>query len=144
MLKEKLPGLPGPSKGATTSRENTIAFLINQVFDVRVLRDVPRHCCGSCVSWSGRCRKSVRGRIALDSPCESYQERVGVTAFRPCVEYQWEALEDQHAKRLILDVLTKIQQPISSTLLEHERIIQGKVRASIKSIMKEELGVDLA
>jgi hypothetical protein len=58
--------------------------------------------------------------------------------------YQWEALEDQHAKRLILGALIGYQQPISSALLERERTIRGKVRASIVAILKEESGVDLA
>jgi len=54
--------------------------------------------------------------------------------------YQWEALPDESAEKLIVDALTKYQRPISPELEEHEKVIEDKVRASILGVLKEELG----
>ena len=54
--------------------------------------------------------------------------------------YQWEALEDQHAEKLILESLSKYQRPFSPSLKQHEEIIQGKVRTAIQDVLSAELG----
>jgi hypothetical protein len=54
--------------------------------------------------------------------------------------YQWEAVEDQHAEKLIVDALAKYQRPISAELEEHEKVIEDRVRTSILGVLKEELG----
>jgi len=54
--------------------------------------------------------------------------------------YQWEALEDEHAKKLILESLSKYQRPFSPFLKQHEETIRGKVRAAIQDVLKAELG----
>ena len=54
--------------------------------------------------------------------------------------YQWEALENDHAKKLILESLSKYQQPISATLEEQEKVIHDKARTEIIEILWQELG----
>lgn len=56
--------------------------------------------------------------------------------------YQWEALENEHAEKLILESLAKYQKPISATLKEQEKVIHGKIRTQMIDVLKAELGVD--
>lgn len=50
--------------------------------------------------------------------------------------YQWEALEDEHAKKLILESLSKIQRPLPLELTRHEEVVRVKVHAAIKEILE--------
>jgi hypothetical protein len=55
--------------------------------------------------------------------------------------YQWEALEDEHARKLILGSLLKYQKPVSRTLEEREKSIQNRVREKIHEVLNAESGV---
>jgi hypothetical protein len=56
--------------------------------------------------------------------------------------YQWEALENDHAEKLILESLSKYQKSISTTLEEQEKVIRGRIRTQIIEVLNVELGVD--
>jgi len=56
--------------------------------------------------------------------------------------YQWEALEDEQAKKLILDALSQYGKPIAPTIEEHEKVIRDKIRGKIVEILHTELGLD--
>lgn len=56
--------------------------------------------------------------------------------------YQWEALENDHAEKLILESLSKYQHPIPATLEEHEKAIHAKIRGQIIEVLNAELGAD--
>jgi len=56
--------------------------------------------------------------------------------------YQWEALENEHAEKLILQNLAKYQQPMPATLKEHEKAVDNKVRTQIIEVLTAELGTD--
>jgi hypothetical protein len=50
--------------------------------------------------------------------------------------YQWEALEDEQAKQLILDSLSKYAKPISSRVEEQEKTLRDKIRSSMTQILE--------
>ena len=56
--------------------------------------------------------------------------------------YQWEALEDEQAKTLILDALNRYAQPISVDLDEHEKTIKEQFRRAYVTILHSELGAN--
>lgn len=54
--------------------------------------------------------------------------------------FQWEALDDQHAKELIVDEgVARYLRPVSATLKEREMRIKEKVRNYIRDILNENL-----
>jgi hypothetical protein len=57
--------------------------------------------------------------------------------------FQWEALEDQDAEKLIVDEgVARYLRPVSAILKEREMRIKGKVRSYILDILNEELRGD--
>jgi hypothetical protein len=56
--------------------------------------------------------------------------------------YQWEALEDEQAKKLILDALNRYAHPVPAELLEREKHIRERFRKAYAAILNEELGGD--
>lgn len=54
--------------------------------------------------------------------------------------YQWEALENEHAEKLVLENLAKYQEPISDMLENQEKVIHDRARAKIIEVLEEELG----
>jgi len=57
--------------------------------------------------------------------------------------FQWEAVEDTDAKKLILDSLSKYQLPLSNGLQEREKTIKAKVRTAILEVLNSELETEL-
>jgi hypothetical protein len=56
--------------------------------------------------------------------------------------YQWEALEDQHAKTLILGALSKYQKPVKTQLVMQEEFVQDRIREAMIGILKTHTGED--
>jgi hypothetical protein len=54
--------------------------------------------------------------------------------------FQWEAVEDEDAKKLILESLSKYQHPFSQFLKQREEDVQDKVRTAILEVLHAELG----
>jgi hypothetical protein len=54
--------------------------------------------------------------------------------------FQWEALEDKDARKLILESLSKYQRPFPSALRERETAMRESVQAAILDVLHAELG----
>ena len=76
--------------------------------------------------------------------CHSGLSGVRKYASSRCGTGVWEALEDEYAKRLILESLLKYQTPVSRTLEEREKSVQNRVRERIIEVLNAESGVGLA
>jgi hypothetical protein len=57
--------------------------------------------------------------------------------------FQWEALDDKDAKKLIVDEgVAKYLRPVPAALIDREKRIKGKIRKCILDILDEKLRGD--